>query len=253
MDAPAPQSELGTADADDASAVSGSDIKIVETVINGAVLRLDKSGGVYWPDQRALIVADLHLEKGSAFAKHGRFLPPYDTAHTLDRLERLIERYRPRLVLCLGDSFHDQTAGHRIAASDLQRLTALVRGRNWVWVCGNHDPLPMHGIPGETVADWRSGPLVLRHEANADCTGDLSGHFHPTALVATRAHRVRRRCFVHDDNRLILPAFGAYTGGLNILSPPIKRLFPRRFETWLIGDQRLFAVPRKRLLRDASS
>ena len=132
----------------------------------------------------------------------------------------------------------------------MARLAALTGERDWIWISGNHDPGQVHPILGQAVGEWRAGALVLRHQAEPDGSSDLSGHFHPTALVATRARRVRRRCFVHDDNRLILPAFGAYTGGLNILTPTVRRLLARSFRTWLIGDRRLYAVPRKRLMAD---
>ncbi|MEM7444156.1 MAG: ligase-associated DNA damage response endonuclease PdeM [Pseudomonadota bacterium] len=252
MDGLGSSSNVATADADDASAVSPSGDSTVEIDINGAALLLDRSGAVYWPDRAALIVADLHFEKGSAFAARGRFLPPYDTANTIDRLRRVIGRYRPKQVWCLGDSFHDPSADHRISQTDLDQLTDLIGRQDWVWISGNHDPDPMSRVPGETVADLHEGPLVLRHEAKLGGAGDLSGHFHPTAWVATRARRVRRRCFVHDANRLILPAFGAYAGGLNILSDPIRKLFGGRISTWLVGDRRLYAVPGQRLLRDPS-
>lgn len=265
MDEPAPRHDFVTADAETASAVSDSgptdpgptksdpaSAGCVQAIVNGVHLLLDPSGAVYWPNQRALIVADLHLEKGSAFASRGRFLPPYDTAHTLDRLTRVIRRFDPARVICLGDSFHDPAAGGRIAQADLARLATLMGERDWVWVSGNHDPTQIHPILGESVGALRAGPLVLRHEAEPDGISDLSGHFHPTALVATRARRVRRRCFVHDESRLILPAFGAYTGGLNILTPVVRQLLERGFKTWLIGDRRLYAVPHKRLIADNS-
>ncbi len=162
------------------------------TVINGAELVADASGALFWPAQSTLVVADLHLEKGSGFAqRHGTLLPPYDSAETLRGLARAIDRYAPARVLCLGDSFHDRAAAGRLAPEDADALRALVGRVDWVWIAGNHDPAPPQHLGGRVVPDVAVGPLIFRHEAESGIrSGEISGHFHPKASVATRGRRV---------------------------------------------------------------
>jgi len=211
------------------------------TVINGAELVADASGALYWPAQSTLVVADLHLEKGSGFAqRHGTLLPPYDSAETLRGLARAIDRYAPARVLCLGDSFHDRAAAGRLAADDADMLRALIRRVDWAWIAGNHDPAPPEHLGGRVVANVAIGPLIFRHEAEPGIRpGEISGHFHPKASVATRGRRVSARCFVEDGKRMILPAFGAYTGGLDVRDPAIRRHFGRSFVAHVIGRERV--------------
>jgi DNA ligase-associated metallophosphoesterase len=211
------------------------------TVINGAELVADASGALFWPTQSTLVVADLHLEKGSGFAqRHGTLLPPYDSAETLRGLARAIDRYAPARVLCLGDSFHDRAAAGRLAPGDADILRALVRRVDWVWIAGNHDPAPPEHLGGRVAGDVAIGPLIFRHEAEPGIRpGEISGHFHPKASVATRGRRVSARCFVEDGNRMILPAFGAYTGGLDVHDPAIRQHFGRSFVAHVIGRDRV--------------
>lgn len=218
--------------------------------VNGARLLGDRSGGLFWPGQSTLVVADLHLEKGSSFAARGQFLPPYDTAATLIGLEALVTRYRPARVICLGDSFHDRQAPERLAAADATRLQGLTADRDWVWICGNHDPQPPEAWGGRVAAELTLGPLVFRHEAESGrpSPGEVSGHFHPKAAVRLRAKRITSRCFVSDGRRLILPAFGAYTGGLSVLDPAISGLFARGFEVLVLGQRGLYRFPKKALV-----
>ncbi len=224
-----------------------------ETIaIAGAILLADAAGAVYWPEERLLTVADLHLEKGSAFAARGVLLPPYDTATTLARVARLIERYAPRLVIALGDSFHDGGGPVRMAAADRATLATLQRGRDWLWISGNHDPHPANGIGGEFAAALALGPLTFRHEPSPDaCDGEIAGHLHPMARVAQRGRAVSRRCFASDGCRLVMPAFGAYAGGLNVRSGAIMALFgTRAFTAHMLGSRRLFAIAAERCLPD---
>jgi DNA ligase-associated metallophosphoesterase len=209
----------------------------------GERLMLDPAGHVAWPAQKLLAVSDLHLEKGSHFAARGAMLPPYDTRETLERLGLALRRWRPRRLVLLGDSFHDPAGCTRLAAGDAALLQRLLVGIEVVWVLGNHDPAPPVGLPGIGVAEWRLERLVFRHVAEPGATGELSGHFHPKATMPTRAGGVTRACFVADARRLLLPAFGAYTGGLDIADPAIARLFPRGGRAFLLGTGRLFSFP----------
>jgi len=209
--------------------------------IAGERLLLDPSGVLVWPEQHLLAVADLHLEKGSAAAVRGRLVPPWDTRVTLERLALALRHWRPRIVVALGDSFHDGDGHARLAAADAARLAALTAQARFVWVLGNHDPLPAPGIGGEAAAEFRLGPLRFRHIAEPRTAGEISGHFHPRATVPTRAATVARPCFVADARRVILPAFGAYTGGLDVRHPEIIRLFPRGGRVFLLGRERLYS------------
>ncbi len=218
--------------------------------LGGATVVADPSGALYWPDERLVVVADLHFEKGSGFAARGTLLPPYDTRETLSRLERVVRRYRPRGVVCLGDTFHDDGAHGRFAGSEAARLARLVEAHVWTWVAGNHDPVMPPGLGGAVAHELVLGPLTLRHEADADGgapAGEVSGHYHPKAMVRTRLRRVSGRCFVTDGRRLILPAFGAFTGGLDVLNPALARLLRPRFRIFLLGNDRVFTFDSTKL------
>jgi DNA ligase-associated metallophosphoesterase len=219
----------------------------------GTAIVADPSGAVLLIDESTLVVADLHFEKGSAFAARGdAWLPPYDTGATLDRLERVCRHYQPRRVVCLGDSFHDLGGPGRMAATDLARLRRLVARYDWVWITGNHDPAPPPDLGGMATETLPVGPLTLRHEAATGMlpSGEISGHFHPKAIVRTRGRRISGRCFVSDGRRLILPAFGAFTGGLNVLDPALSALLQPAFRVLVIGQQRLFAYQHHQLTPD---
>ena len=200
---------------------------------------LDPGGSLWWPDQHMLVVADLHLEKGSASAARGHLVPPWDTRNTLDRLALLLHRYRPQTVLALGDSFHDRDGATRLMPADAMRLAAMATAHGFVWLMGNHDPTPPDGVPGVTAEWWEAGGLVFRHEAGGSGP-EICGHHHPKASVATRATTITRPCFVAGPNRLMLPAFGAFTGGLDVRHPAIARLFPHGSRAFLLGRDRLF-------------
>jgi uncharacterized protein len=208
--------------------------------LNGADLLADLSGALVWPERRLLAVADLHLEKGSGFASRGQLLPPYDTAQTLAQLAAVIERHEPETVVCLGDSFHDGKAAQRLGQADSEHLTGLTGGRRWIWISGNHDPAPPLHLGGVTQAELTLGPLLFRHIAAAEASpGEVSGHFHPKAALNWRGRRLGGRCFIGDDRRLILPAFGAYAGGLDVRDPAIAGLFGRRTRIHILGQSRL--------------
>jgi uncharacterized protein len=215
-----------------------------EIEVAGATLVADVAGGLYWPQERLLAVADLHLEKGSSFAARGSLLPPYDTADTLARLRRLIETYAPRCVIALGDSFHDRRGARRLSDRDRSALSLLQRGRDWIWIAGNHDPAPIGGIGGTPAAALAIGPLSFRHEPQPDGPeGEIAGHLHPVARVGVSSGSVRRRCFVHDARRLVMPALGAYAGGLNVRDRAFGGLFDHRaFNVHVIGRSRVFGI-----------
>jgi DNA ligase-associated metallophosphoesterase len=233
------------------TAAAGPAVAHANFTLAGAPVMADQSGAIVLLDDRTLVVADLHFEKGSAFAARGAaWLPPYDTGETLARLERLCRQYRPHRVVCLGDSFHDLDGPARMAETDQARLRRLVQRQAWVWITGNHDPAPPPDLGGETAEALSVGPLTLRHEAATGTlpSGEISGHFHPKAAVHTRARRISGRCFVTDGRRLILPAFGAFTGGLNVLDPALASLLRPAFRVFVIGKQRLFAFQRHQLV-----
>src|SRR6516165_3438509 len=197
-----------------------------EISVAGVTLVADPAGALYWPDERLLAVADLHLEKGSAFAARGVLLPPYDTTATLARLAKLIEHYQPALMVALGDSFHDGGGPARMPEISRSALAALHRGRDWLWLSGNHDPDPPQGVGGRVAAELAIGGLIFRHQPSPQASeGEIAGHLHPTARVARRGRGVARRCFAADAKRLVMPAFGAYAGGLNIRDRAIVGLF----------------------------
>ncbi|HKS60291.1 MAG TPA: ligase-associated DNA damage response endonuclease PdeM [Xanthobacteraceae bacterium] len=220
--------------------------------VGGITLAADCAGALYWPEESLLVVADLHLEKGSSFARRGQLLPPYDTTETLARLARLIAHYAPRAVITLGDNFHDRGGHARLSAADHASLTALQRGRDWIWITGNHDPDPAEGIGGSFGATLSFGKLKFRHEPSSDAPeGEIAGHLHPVARVVQRGRAVSRRCFATDGRALVMPAFGAYTGGLNIRDRAFGAVFgERKFTAHMLGDNRLYAFATSRCLSD---
>jgi DNA ligase-associated metallophosphoesterase len=220
--------------------------------VSGATLVADCAGAIFWPDESLLVVADLHLEKGSSFAARGVLLPPYDTAATLARLALLIDRYAPRLVIALGDSFHDGGGPERMSDISRAALIALQRGRDWLWLAGNHDPDPADNIGGRFAAELALGPLTFRHEPSPHaCNGEIAGHLHPQARIARRGRAVSRRCFACDGKRLVMPALGAYTGGLNVRDRAFTALFDTlSFTAHMLSERRIYAVAAARCLTD---
>jgi hypothetical protein len=220
--------------------------------VAGAAFVADPAGVLYWPEHGLLAVADLHLEKGSSFAARGVLLPPYDTAATLARLARLIAHYAPRLVVALGDSFHDRDGPLRIADTDRAALRALQRGRQWVWIAGNHDPEPAAGIGGSFSDAFACAGIVFRHAPrSSERNGEIAGHLHPIARVVQRGRTTSRRCFAADGRRLVMPAFGAYAGGLNVRDRAFADVFGTlSFTAHMLGAGRLYAIAAARCLAD---
>jgi DNA ligase-associated metallophosphoesterase len=216
--------------------------------INGATLVADRSGAVWWPEERLLAVADLHLEKGSSYARTGQLLPPYDSRATLSRFNLAVTRYEPKTIVCLGDNFHDPDGPSRLDAESKGMVALLQRKRRFVWIEGNHDAAAAAVLGGESAPEIEIGPLVFRHEPRAGRSrGELAGHLHPVAVAVTRARHLRRRCFVSDGERCVLPAFGAYTGGLDVFDAAFAPLFPQSFHAFLIGRDRVYPFTHSRL------
>jgi uncharacterized protein len=219
--------------------------------VAGKSLIADVTGALYWPGERMLIVADLHLEKASAAAARGRPLPPYDTRETLIKLAETLDRYEPTTVVALGDSLHDRGAAERLGSDSLAILKMLQEDRSWIWITGNHDPAIAPALGGEVCAELTCEGLTLRHEPRPGrVTHEIAGHMHPAAKISMYGHAIRRPCFVGNSRRLILPAFGAFTGGLNVLDPAFEPLFSTDgIPVFVLGEEGVYPVA-ARLLRD---
>jgi len=223
-----------------------SEARIATVDVAGVTLHADLAGALIWSEQSLLVVSDLHFEKGSSFAARGVLLPPYDTVATLSRLAAVIARHNPRMVIALGDSFHDRDAHDRLAPGDREALAALQAHRDWIWISGNHDPALPKDIGGMVASEVAIGPIIFRHEPTGTA-GEIAGHLHPKARVVTRGRAMERRCFACDGERLVMPAFGAYTGGLSIRDSAFAKIFPTRaFVAHVLGDIRLHSIAASR-------
>ncbi len=217
-----------------------------QLVIADVAFLADLSGVLFWKEQSLLVVSDLHLEKGSSFAARGVLLPPYDTVATLSRLAAVIARYDPRRVIALGDSFHDRSAHERLAAPDREALAAMQARRDWIWIAGNHDPALPSDLGGVVASEVAIGSIMFRHEPTG-VAGEIAGHLHPKARVATRGRAMERRCFACDGERAVMPAFGAYTGGLSIRDVAFAKIFQSAgFMAHVLGDNKLHAIAASR-------
>ncbi|MEO9825519.1 MAG: ligase-associated DNA damage response endonuclease PdeM [Paracoccaceae bacterium] len=205
----------------------------------GETLTALPSGALYWARPDLLVVSDLHLGKSERIARlGGALLPPYETKDTLDRLSADIDALHPATVLCLGDSFDDMRAGESLKADEIAQIRRLQAGRRWLWLEGNHDPGPVK-LGGEHLAEWGLGALTFRHIASFDSApGEVSGHYHPKAKV----RQTSRPCFMCDGARLMLPAYGRYTGGLDWTTPVLRALFAEKALAYLTGPK-VVAVP----------
>lgn len=214
----------------------------IELAGNAAIC--DPSGALYCPDLGLLVVSDLHLEKGSSLARRGQLMPPYDTAATLLRLQSAIAVYAPRIVVSLGDSFHDGEGAARLPAPFRQHLGTLMMGREWIWITGNHDPNVPADLPGLCVEEIAIAGLSLKHAPTPGTVpGEVAGHLHPCARIVQRGRSVRRRCFASDGARLVMPAFGAFTGSLNVMDRAYRGLFSwERFTAYMLGDAQVYPI-----------
>ncbi len=232
-----------------ATATSGPDVPAF--LLGRLVVVPDLSGALWLPDERTLVVADLHLEKGSSYAARGVFLPPYDSQATLASLTAAIARLAPARVIALGDSFHDRDAQTRLCADNRATLKRLQAGRDWLWVTGNHDPQISAAMGGDSAATITLAGVTLRHEPDAGETGfEIAGHLHPAAKVRMRGRALRRRCFALSPRRCVMPAMGAYAGGLNLRDDAFRPLLGPGFSAHLLGDARLFRIDPRLLLPD---
>lgn len=218
----------------------------------GRAFIADQSGALYWPAQKALLVADLHLEKGSSGAARGRLLPPYDTRATLLKLAEVVDRYEAQAVIALGDSLHDVGGAERMASEDLDILRIVQDEREWIWLTGNHDPRIGDRMGGTRVSEIDLSGLTLRHEPRSGrTTHEIAGHLHPAAKLSMHGHTLRRPCFIGNGLRLVMPAFGAFTGGLNVLDDAFLPLFGHDgFAVWMLGREGLYPVATRQLCED---
>jgi DNA ligase-associated metallophosphoesterase len=223
----------------------------VEMRLGDALVTALPEGALLIAEAKALVVSDLHLEKGSAFAVRGQMLPPYDTHAALVKLAALIERLKPEIVVSLGDAFHDGAGPARMAGRDRDLLQGMIASCDWIWVEGNHDGRAPETLGGCTREVLHIGALALRHEpTHGAAPGEIAGHLHPCARVGGRGSSVRRRCFAADGARMVMPAFGAFTGGLNVRDEAFAAIFPEGAMALVLGRDRVLPVHQERLLGD---
>jgi DNA ligase-associated metallophosphoesterase len=221
------------------AAISG-----VETAVHGVAAVCDPLGALYLPDAGILVVSDLHLEKGAAFARRGMMLPPYDTLATLTVLTAVISRYDPKLVISLGDNFHDRVGSEHLPDAFRTLIVEMARGREWIWINGNHDPDGTINLPGTCSDELYYAGLTFRHEPRDGLQqGEIAGHLHPAATVRRREKSVRRPCFATDGARLLMPAFGVMSGGLDLGHKAMTGLFDKAsLIAHLLGRDRIYSV-----------
>lgn len=192
----------------------------------GHIFEVAGDAALFWPEQKMLVVSDLHLEKASAFAVGGQMLPPYDSLATLEQVAALVDECRPEIVVSLGDNFHDRDGEQRLQGGASALLKQLVTTVRWIWVTGNHDPDVRGHWGGEAVESFQCGNVIFRHEAyDGEKEPEISGHFHPKFRQAVRGRHVSRRCFVRSARKLVMPAFGTLTGGLDVQDPALIAAF----------------------------
>ena len=214
--------------------------------VNGARMTCDCSGAAYWHAEKLLIVADLHLEKSSCFARHGQLLPPYDSERTLKRLKNVVEKYQPQTIIALGDSFHDNQASAQLSEKNRKLLEDIITHREMIWIAGNHDDEKTE-FAGQWTHEIRIGSLLFRHEPLAGTqTGEIAGHLHPALRISRRGMSVRRFCFASDGRRMILPAFGAYAGGLDLTNKAFRDIFDKSaLIACLLGKNTIYPIQKQ--------
>jgi uncharacterized protein len=210
----------------------------------------DLSGALYVPELQTLLVADLHLEKASNMARRGVQLPPYDTRASLAQLQAVLLATAPRQLIFLGDSFHDNDARERIGEADVVTLRDMTTRFDTIWITGNHDSRPPTDIGGRVVDEVMLGAIALRHEPKklADDEFEIAGHLHPGAGVSQRGRHIRCKCFIGNGMRIIMPAFGSFTGGLSVSAAPFRQVFGKvDYHVWMLGERAIFKFPGSRV------
>jgi hypothetical protein len=241
----------GAVAAGHATPLAGAPGAMIQFTLAGETVAALAGGGLFIESARTLVVSDLHLEKGSSFALAGQLIPPYDTRATLKRVAAMVDQLKPDTIVSLGDSFHDRGGPFRMAGEDRASLRALTERADWVWIEGNHDPDIPAALGGRAVETLALGPLLLRHEpTEGPARGEIAGHLHPCARVAARGRSVRARCFATDGERLVMPALGAYAGGLNVCDPAFASVFGRTPTALLMARGKLHPAPAARLIGD---
>lgn len=229
-----------------------SDFSEQPVSICGKSFVADMSGALFWPAEDCLIVADLHLEKGSSFAQRGQMLPPFDTKETLQKLAAVIDKFAATSVIALGDSLHDRGAAERISADDLETLRIMQEDCEWIWVTGNHDPEIAPRLGGHVFESVSISGTTLRHEPTLTrTTHEIAGHLHPAARFSRHGYAIRRPCFISNGLRLVMPAFGTYAGGLNVLDDAFLPLFGNDgMMVWMLGQEGLYPIATRMLRPD---
>ena len=214
-----------------------------EFYLSNTRLIADISGALFWPEKQTVIFSDLHLEKGSWFAKQNVLLPPYDTLDTLNRVEKVINYFKPSRVISLGDSFHDDTWMERISKEQIAKILNLTNNYEWFWIQGNHDPSGVRSLGGINLSDYLDPPLTFRHEAKGETTdGEVSGHFHPKVYINIFKTKIFKPCFLVGKSKLILPAYGSYTGGLDCKNEVFKDIFNDNYKVYVSLDKNFVIV-----------
>lgn len=228
------------------NALAARDADAATCMVGGVPVIMDLCGALFLPGEQVLIVSDMHLEKGTSWARRGVFLPPYDSKRTFASLQSAVRTYRPRVLVFLGDSFHDKGSHGRLQDDILQDLRDMCARLDAYWITGNHDPEIPESLPGQSCSELAIGGIRLVHIPSGEMSGDaeISGHLHPAATVYGAGRSVKRRCFATDGKRMILPAFGAYTGGLNVRDRAFAGLFEKHaLVAHVIGENRIYSLP----------
>ncbi len=213
----------------------------IELKFAGEKLVLDGESVIYLPEYEALLVSDLHFEKGSYFAAKRNPLPLYDTMETLNNMKKVISKYSPKKVICMGDNFHDFNAEKRIHVNDVESINDLCSSCEWIWILGNHDKHFPRNIKGKQVVEYKIGNINLSHERTV-AEFEIIGHFHPKARVSVQRHKINGRAFIHDNNLLVMPSFGTFTGGLYTHSSELAKLFTSSPKTYMIYNQKVWRI-----------
>lgn len=227
--------------------ISTSASTFKDIIFKAQNLRLHHSGVLEWVDQNIAVVSDLHLEKASHFAARGQFLPPHDSTETLTRLLSALQKTECDTVIFLGDSFHDVQGLSRLSGTARENLANIQDQYKIIWVTGNHDP-DIGTDPQNTVSEFSLAPLIFRHEASIPLEtnyGEVSGHYHPKFALKNNRGKITKPCFVVDEQRLIVPAFGTFTGGMDVEQPPLSALFKNPKTIYMLGETKLYTVPLK--------